>query len=101
VRVSIYGPLFAAVLFLRFTAMARAYGGVPARRIGQSSGPVLWYVEEFDGDGNDIGPSNQVAAATINDVVRPNASIGAFYVELCVSNTSPTPVQLTFQLAAQ
>ena len=30
------------------------YGGAAAQRIGQSNVPVLWYVEEFDGDGNDL-----------------------------------------------
>ena len=77
------------------------YGGAPARRIGQSNVPVLWFVEEFDGDGNDLGPGDQVTAATINDVVRPDANRGAAYVELCVSNTSQLTAQITFQLIAQ
>jgi len=43
----------------------------PAQRIGQSNLPVLWYLREFDGDGNFIGTGNSVTTADVNNVVQP------------------------------
>lgn len=71
----------------------------PAQRIGQSNVPVLWYLQEFDGDGNLLGSGNSVTTADVNDLVQPGP--GAFEIELCVTNTSNTTATLSFQLVSQ
>jgi hypothetical protein len=60
---------------------------------------VLWYLQEFDGDGNFLGTGNSVTTADVNDVVQPGAR--AFEIELCVTNTSNTTATLSFQLVSQ
>lgn len=69
-----------------------------AQRLGMSNVPVRWYMEEFDGDGDDLGPDQAVTAANVNDTVKPSTSLGAFEMELCVSNTSTSTATLMFQL---
>jgi len=73
----------------------------PAQRLGLSNVPVLWYMEEFDGDGDDLGSDQAVPAASVNGTVTPNAAAGAFMMEMCVSNTSKSTATLTFQLIPQ
>jgi hypothetical protein len=70
----------------------------PAQRLGASNVPVLWYMQQFDGCGDNLGSNQTVTAASVNDTVQLNASEGAFEMELCVSNTSTSTATLTFQL---
>jgi hypothetical protein len=67
-----------------------------ANRVGQSTVPVLWSSQEFDGDGNFIGNGDQLTSAQVNDYVQPGA--GAFFIVMCATNTSSSTAQLNFNL---
>ncbi len=50
-----------------------------ANQVGRSNEVVDWYVELFDGDGDDLGSAFQTLAASVNDIFSP---IGrAYYLE--------------------
>lgn len=70
-----------------------------ANRVGQSNESVLWYVQQYDADGNALNTTNAVTSANINDVVQPES--GAYMIELCVTNTSQSTATLSFQLISQ
>jgi hypothetical protein len=70
-----------------------------ANRIGKSTEPVLWYMEEYDGCGNLLGDGNTITTTDINDTVAPGP--GAYESELCVTNTSTSTATVSFQLVSQ
>jgi len=70
-----------------------------AKRVGQSNDAVEWYVELFDGDGDDLGSAFNLVAASINDIVSPIS--GAFYIEACVSNVSQSTATLSLSLTPE
>ncbi|SPE33022.1 hypothetical protein SBA3_1940036 [Candidatus Sulfopaludibacter sp. SbA3] len=70
-----------------------------ADRIGQSNVRVLWYMQEYDPDGNALGAGNSITTANFNHVVQPGS--GAYMIELCATNTSQSTAAVSFQLISR
>jgi hypothetical protein len=73
-------------------------------RVGTSTVPVLWFDQNYDGAGNQIGgdyagPSGNfdyVMAANLNNFVTPVQ--GSFTLVMCVQNASQSIAQVNFNL---
>jgi len=69
-----------------------------ARRVGQSTAPVKWYIRTFDDDMNMIDQIFVTTAANVDEVIE---SPYPAYLMMCVENTSNTTATISFELTQQ